>query len=267
MLCLDAPLVAVAWQYLFSRVLTLPVPVETSAALFITAWLIYLADRLVDTFSLDPTRAISLRHQFCAQHRRTWISVMVVLSVCDVWLLTREVDSRIVQFGAGVAAVTFLYLLLNYMTPRVWRAFPLKEITIGSVFAAGTVAALLPQMPTINGPLLLTLLLFAALCSLNCINIAFWERQIDAEQRRESIATAWPTGAKYLLPVGLCIGASALLASRWSRGLAIVDSCIALSVLLLGALQMLRAFVPRDDRTALADLVLLTPLLMLALIR
>lgn len=265
--CLDAPLVAIAWQWLFARALNLRLTSPSVGALFFTAWLIYLADRLADTFSLDRDREMSLRHHFCARHRRAWIAAMISVAACDAWLLTRHLDPRIVRFGAWVAAFAAAYLLINYAAGRVWRVLPIKEVTIGSLFAAGTTTALLPQLRRIEGPLLLTLVLFGALCSFNCVCIAFWERELDTAQGRESIATTWPAAAKYLIAIAICIVASALLASRLSVPLAIVNSCVALSTLLLAALHALRASVTRDQRTALADLVLLTPLLVLAIIR
>jgi hypothetical protein len=48
LVCLDAPLVAVAWQWLIASSLHLAVALADSAALFLTAWGIYLADRLAD---------------------------------------------------------------------------------------------------------------------------------------------------------------------------------------------------------------------------
>jgi hypothetical protein len=266
LLCLDAPVVAVAWQALFARASGLRVVFPEAAALFLTAWLIYLADRLTDTFSLDATGEISLRHRFCGRHRSAWIAAIIFLSGIDAWLLARHVDAEVLKFGAYVGAVAVLYFLINYASARLWRAVPLKELTIGSVFAAGTVTAVLPRLSELEGPLWLTLVLFALLCSLNCVCIAFWERPLDEAQARESIATTWPTGVRYVIPSALCIVVSALLASRWSVPLAVVNSCIALSALVLAALHALREPVARDDRTALADLVLLTPLIMLALI-
>ena len=48
-LCLDAPLVAIAWQWLFARCLHVELANGSRLGLFLTAWLIYLIDRLVDT--------------------------------------------------------------------------------------------------------------------------------------------------------------------------------------------------------------------------
>lgn len=267
LVCLDAPLVAVVWQWLFARALVLPLSSASIAALFLTAWLIYLADRLTDTFSLDANRDMSMRHRFCARHRRPWIVGIVIVAACDAWLLTRHLDPRVLRFGSSVAGLAALYLLINYAAGPVWRFLPVKELAIGTLFAAGTVTALLPQLRRIDGPTLLAVVLFGALCAFNCISIAFWEQRLDEEQHRESIATSWPAAAKYLPVIAVCIVVSALLASRLSVPLAVVDSTIAMSALLLGALHGLRAVIARDERTALADLVLLTPLVMLALIR
>lgn len=266
LLCLDAPIVALAWLWVFARALAASVGWESIAALFLTAWLIYLADRLADTFKLDLSRETTVRHRFCARHRRVWIAALLVLTACDAWVLSRQLDPRVNQLGAIVGALALLYFVVNYTAGCVWRVVPLKEVMIGSLFAAGTVTALRSQLDMTDGPLLLTLVLFAALCALNCLNIAYWERPIDEAQRRESIATTWPEGAKYLLPVALCVAGMALLASRWSVSLALIDSCVALSAILLGALHALRDIVPRDARTALADLALLTPILMLVLL-
>jgi hypothetical protein len=110
-------------------------------------------------------------------------------------------------------------------------------------------------------PVALALGLFGSVCSLNCMSIAVWERDVDLAQAKVSIATTWP-GCQ----IGLNILATAIL------GLAIVTAVIypdlgrlaagvGFSAVLLRFIQLLP--VSRDERTALADLVLLTPLLVL----
>ena len=69
LVCLDAPLVAIGWQWLFAWSFDLSVPKGGTAALFLTAWLIYVADRLGDSLSIDLGRATSLRQRFCYGHR------------------------------------------------------------------------------------------------------------------------------------------------------------------------------------------------------
>ena len=57
LVCLDAPLVAVSWQWLFARAFQVPLTNSARLTLFLTAWLIYLADRLADSWALDRNGA------------------------------------------------------------------------------------------------------------------------------------------------------------------------------------------------------------------
>ncbi len=64
LVCLDAPIVAVAWQWIFARIFGAHLTLSLRFLLFLTAWLIYLADRFADTIKLPPGIPISLRHAF-----------------------------------------------------------------------------------------------------------------------------------------------------------------------------------------------------------
>jgi hypothetical protein len=104
--------------------------------------------------------------------------------------------------------------------------------------------------------------LFASLCAMNCICIAVWERWLDVGQRRLSIATEFPGMRELILPLlGVVCAASACLFGR-SGNLAIA---LGGSALLLALVHVASRGLQPDVRTALADLVLLTPLAVLAL--
>ena len=79
LLCLDAPIVAVAWQWLFARTFDAHLDLSLRALLFLTAWLIYLADRFADTIKLPADSPISLRHRFCREHMIGWWIAIVVI--------------------------------------------------------------------------------------------------------------------------------------------------------------------------------------------
>ena len=83
LVCLDAPLVSVAWLWLFARTFHASVDPVNCAALFLTAWLIYLADRLADSYSLQDGGPRSLRHEFCLNHRQIWIGALAVIAATD----------------------------------------------------------------------------------------------------------------------------------------------------------------------------------------
>ena len=261
--CLDAPLVAVSWQLLFAQVLGVPVAAETTAVLFLTAWIIYLADRLADALALDLTRENSARHRFCRNHLPIFMGLIAIAIALDAWLLLRGVDTAVLRLGLGVSVLALAYLTVNYLLSRVWRALPLKEITIGVLFAAGTLTPVLPQVWPISPSWLWTLGLFALLCSFNCTSLAVWERALDEAQGRVSLTTRWPGLGKYLVPIGVAITLAALVLGQWNVAFAVPNSCTALSAVGLLGLHLFRNQLARDDRAAGADLVLLTPLLVL----
>ena len=101
-------------------------------------------------------------------------------------------------------------------------------------------------------------ILFAALCSLNCISIAIWERDLDRIQGKHSIATCWQHANSLAQLLLLLLLAGSVVLALFDAGAWLVVLCLGTSGLLLGALP----FVPvsRDERTALADVVLFMPL-------
>ncbi|MBA2622621.1 MAG: hypothetical protein H0U88_03240 [Chthoniobacterales bacterium] len=255
LVCLDAPLVAISWQWLFARSYELPVAPGGTAALFLTAWLIYLADRSGDSFSVDRRGPTLLRQRFCLRYRTQWIIGTIAIAVADLLIVCTFVDRRVLLAGAAVAVCAFVYLSLNRLRPSLWRKMPLKEVSIGSLFAAGTIVPLTDSVP---GALRPACLLLVSVCSLNCVCIAFWERALDTAQQRVSIATAFPRSAR-LLPGIFALVAVASAAFALSATGPSVYVCFASSTLLLAVLHFTARQIKPDTRTALADLALLTP--------
>lgn len=251
LVCLDAPAVAVSWQWLFARTFDVTLPRGASAALFCTAWLIYLADRFGDSLSLGDVVPTSRRQDFCMRHRGAWLVAIGTIAAVDLVIVCTQLDAIAIIAGASVGAFALLYLMINRLKPSLWRAIPLKEVSIGFIFAAGSMVGLLRSLTSAALPMWLC---FATLCSLNCISIAVWERDFDLAQHRVSIATTFPMVSRLLIPVTI-----ALCLTSYIFGTAE----LALSAGLLAAIHALRQKIEPDIRTALADLVLLTPSLRL----
>jgi hypothetical protein len=263
LVCLDAPIVAVTWQWLFARTFHISLSMAPRVALFLTAWLIYLADRFVDTLSLAREGPKSLRQRFCQDHGREWVAMVAAIALIDSWLILRHLDGCTFLAGLVIGSLSVVYLTINYWLGRIWRIFPVKEICIGFLFAIGTVAALIPNFRHGSVSFVGSFFLFAFLCSLNCISLAVWERKLDQAQNKNSLATSWPGVGRYLKPsavvlVGLCAAFALLPVSPVT-----LISFVGVSALLLGALDLMRDAIPRDQRTALADLVLLAPIILL----
>src|SRR5438876_5022830 len=177
LVCLDAPFVAVAWLWLFARTFRIPLQVGNCVALFLTAWLIYLADRFADCTSLRPDLPRSLRQEFCLRHREIWIATILLVGGFDAYVIWRTTALETFLIGAVVGGLALIYLVINHPLGLIWRSLPAKELAIGILFSAGTLAALVPANPPLNLPFGTCALAFAALCALNCISIAGWERE------------------------------------------------------------------------------------------
>ena len=258
----------------------MPVNPGNAVALFLTAWLIYVTDRLADAVSLKAGIPRSLRQDFCLRHREVWISALLLIAGFDLYVIWRSLDAGTFFAGAMIGLLALIYLALNYPRGRIWRSLPGKEVAIGLLFTAGTLVALLPAAPFASAPFIACAVAFASLCSLNCISIASWERELDHAQGKISIATRHPGFARHVGKIcrGLAL-ASLAMAIAYAPAMAIF-ACISGSALLLGWLHASsdikegrflnrpRRFgnrrslgVDRDQRTALADLVLLTPII------
>jgi hypothetical protein len=259
LLCLDAPIVAVAWQWLFAQTFGADLDFSLRLLLFLTAWLIYLADRFADTIKLPPESPISLRHRFCREHMVGWWIAIVVIFVVDISLALRTLDLQMLLLGGTLAAICGLYLFVNHSLGGKWRPIPMKEKAIGILFAAGTTLGVVGELPGLTISFGVAVLLFAILCTFNCLSIAAWERELDAAQGKASFMTSWPVAARALKMVGYGLALLAIGLGIFWRFAFPLWICIAVSALLLVRLNLAERL-PRDNRTALADLVLLTPL-------
>ena len=186
-------------------------------------------------------------------------------ALADFMTAFRENPRRVLNvllLGGTLATVCALYLFLNHLLGGKWRPVPVKEKAVGALFAAGTTLAVVGQLPGLTISFAFAVVLFAILCTLNCLCIAFWERELDEAQGKTSLLTGWPAVARALKPLGFVLAAVALLLALVWNFAGPLWVCLAASALLLVWLRA-AATLPRDNRTALADLVLLTPLIAL----
>jgi hypothetical protein len=258
LVCLDAPLVAISWQWLFAESFRVHVRTADRVALFLSAWLIYLSDRWFDSLARSGGTARSLRERFCSEHRRSWIGWTLVLAMLDGIVVWRFVESATLRLGMALATVVSAYLIVNSAFSRLWKSIPIKEIAIGVLFAAGTLLAVLPSLPSPSRGVGGAAALFACLCSLNCMSIAVWERNLDRARGRHSIATRWPRMARPVVIAAVVCAVASIALPLCDPNLRLLAVCLGTSFALLGSLH--RQSPPTlDDQTALADLALLTP--------
>lgn len=267
----DAPTVAVVWAASFAWSMRLRLPLWVLALLALVTWSVYIGDRLLDAragLRAPHRRQLRKRHFFHWRHRRILIPLAVAAAAAAAAIvfslmppLTRARDSLL-----GAAALMYFSGVHSRRRPPAWLA-PLlsKEFLVAALFTAGCV---LPAWSRLHAraaslsalwPLYVFVLYFAALAWLNCLAISRWESK--AHDSRQ-------TG---VLRLGCRLGlAGALLAVAVSAAgprPAAVLATGALSALLLALLDRMRNRLTPLALRAAADLVLLTPLLLIPLAR
>jgi hypothetical protein len=265
LMSLDAPAVAVVWTWFAARVTRTALPAATLIAMGLAVWVLYAADRLLDTRALDPIGdpgEFEARHFFHHRHRTAFALGIVAASVALALLLPRLAPDSIHLYLTEAALMAGYFLLIHATPRRAGRrhiALP-KELMVGPFFAAATFIPTVARHPGTRLALLPDAVLFAALCCLNCLFIYAWEHP---EPRAH-----WTTNraiARLPLLASLSIAVSVALAVAHRAWWMYPAACAASGAALL-LLDRMRSTFARPTLRAAADAALLTPLLFLLLL-
>lgn len=270
LLSLDAPTVAALWTLFIAHCARLTLPWTAPAAMFVAVWMIYAADRLLDARLLDIHQSSDLeaRHRFHHQHRNRFLTVILLSAVGLVYLLHR-IDLRALHLYALLATLLAAWMLLIHARPLpndATQRLP-KELAVGIFFPAAVFIPTIAHAPWLRVELLPAAALFACVCTLNCLFLYTWEHPTSRLQAHWT--TRWATThithlATLVLAISITTAALSQQHSITTRLPALACALSASSLLLLNALR--RRIVPVHLR-AYADLVLLTPLLLLPFAR
>jgi uncharacterized membrane protein (UPF0136 family) len=267
LLSLDAPTVASLWIWFIAVANRIRLPLSSIFAMFIAVWMLYAADRLLDTRSLDSQsgqeQRLEARHYFHHRHRTAFLAGILVASVALAPLLLR-LDTAAMHLYLILGGLLFGYFILIHATRSAHR-FP-KEIAVGIFFAAATFIPTVARQPGLRLALLPSAILFATLCSLNCLFIYEWEHDsYRAPMHADHPTHATTRFALLHLPFFAAIIAAASVSlaffdhrSPWSIPLA-----TALSALSLLLLNQRRHRISALTLRAAADLALLAPILLI----
>lgn len=260
-LSLDAPAVALAWQFLFARVAAAALQSHHYALLAAVTWLVYAADRWTEGFEIDVAQVQTHRHRFYQRFRIHVGIAMGLISLGALGLAVRTLTPHEWQIGGlltlPVAAYLIIGPLLRRLTP--WR-LP-KEVLIALLFSLGSACFSLANTDTSPAHLLLPMSWFAALCFVNLALIAQWEQDVDAAHGHASLALGHPLVNRWipLAPWLLFALAGWATIQPWG-GPVLVTRCVAASAALLGALNRVEKPLGRRRARVLVDAALLTPL-------
>jgi hypothetical protein len=264
LLSLDAPLVAMAWLYVFAKTWRLGYhPWEAYASLGLAVWIIYVADRLLDASLAGGTKvALEPRHRFHVENQRYFRIALVIAGLTAVALVVLKMPMATYKYlllgGVMVAGFFGLSMLSSQDPDDVPHT---KNIFAGITFAFGTaMTAHLYRYEYDIYDMLASreFVCFAVLCILNISAIDLWEhasRSADAETKAtDELALTLPL---------IVLAAAALMYALLDEGRSSRPFFYAIltGAGLLYVLNRERANFRMDSLRVMADIVLLIPVL------
>ena len=268
LLSLDAPTVAALWTWFIASANHIYLPVSSTLSMALAVWMLYAGDRLMDArvLDVDPARyeGLEARHYFHHRHRAAFLAGILLCCFALAALLPRLDAAAIRLYLMLGGPVAGYFIVIHAIGGRAaqWKVahrMP-KEIAVGLCFAAATFIPTVARRPDLRLSLLSIALLFAALCSLNCLFIYAWEHEDHRTSRGIHAMTRAALGNLRRLSAAVifCGIALVLLDHRvpWP-----VSCAGALSAAILLLLHDRRRGIARTTLRAAADLALTTPLL------
>jgi hypothetical protein len=279
LLSLDAPTVAALWTVFIARCADITLPWTAPVAMFLAVWMLYAADRLLDArpHANGTTPAdLEERHRFHHRHRRGFLAAIAGAAVVLALTLHRLDPTALHLYAAlGVLLAAWL-LLIHARTQADTEPHRLpKELAVGVFFPAAVFIPTVARVPELRVALLPAAALLAAVCTLNCLFLYAWEH--PGPRLHAHWTTRWATRYLPLLAMGVVVAsllASVLeidrhlfpVAALTLPALSLAAFACALSAAMLLLLHNRRRAVQAVTLRAAADLVLLTPLLLLPLL-
>ncbi len=274
LLSLDAPTVAAVWTGFAAWCAGVRISWVDAVAIFVGVWMLYATDRLLDARPLAEGVCppdLEERHYFHNRHRHRFFPALVAVTLPFAYLLHR-LAPPVLHLYSLLAALLGGWLLLVHAetSPKSSRRLP-KELAVGLFFPAAIFIPTVARAPGLRLFLLPDALLFAGICSLNCLFLYAWEHPDD--HSRAHATTRYALNRLlgltcFLLATSLAVAVAMsalprtglMHASRLPHPSAVPIACAFTAALFL-LLHIVRDQLPPLRLRALADLVLLTPLL------
>ena len=269
LLSLDAPLVAVAWLFMFGRTWRADyLPWAAYGVLGLAVWAIYIFDRLLDAGLRGAgSELLEARHRFHLRHKRAFMIVGALAAVSAVTLALVALPIEVLRYAVlGLVLTAGFFGLSLFSNHRAREIGYAKNALAGLAFAYGTAIAAHIYLPMLGIFDLLRsreVLCFGVLCMLNITAIDIWEKDAqcdDPEQRASGELSL-------TLPLTL-LGAAALVfavldheASTRSFFYAILTGAALLQVL-----NRSRGRFSVEAQRVLADAALVLPVLMFGVV-
>jgi hypothetical protein len=263
----DAPSVAAVWALAFAWAAGVRLPRWVPALLVLAVWAVYVGDRLLDARAglRSPARhTLHERHSFHWRHRRVLLPLAAVAACAAAWMVLVFMPLGARAPNSLLAAAALAYFS-GVHTRRKLPQLLSKEFLVGFIFAAGCALPAWLRLRALHGQdstlwlLWIPAVYLAAVAWLNCHAIACWESGMRTPRAR-----GVQTLGNLLGLAGLVLASAASVAHPRSAALL---ACGAASALLLALLDHMRGRLTPLALRAAADLVLLTPVMLIPFAR
>jgi len=254
---LDAPTVAAVWSLGFAKAVGVRLPEWVPVLLALVTWCVYIGDRLLDARSALRTRQIHRlrqRHNFHWQHRRVFLALALAAACISAWIVLSFMPGGARERNAILALAGITYFSSVHTQTKIRALLP-KELLVAVIFTAGCVLPTIGRTGALSAAFVVVIAFFAALAWLNCHAIERWESV------GESCSGPQILSATALLAMAGFLGAIILFAAHSSE--AALLGAGAASAVLLALLDQIRGRLTSLALRTAADLVLLTPLVLL----
>jgi len=175
LLSLDAPVISFVWALLFARCYRASLSIPEAVVLFLSVWVIYVTDRLLDGWKIHHRSHLQERHLFCTRHRLPLAALAICATAVSLCLTAKFFTPHEIFAGLNLALLVALYMLAIHAGPISLPRYLPKELAVDLLFTAGTTLPLWSPNIGLPSQNWLSVALFAALCSLNCLSIECWE--------------------------------------------------------------------------------------------
>ncbi len=246
-LSLDAPIVTLLWQVWFAKCFGVSLKSDDYLILFLTVWLIYALDRWLDAWKLDVSKPHSSRHRFYFDYRWPLAGLWMLMLMISASILT-QLSGQVIIRGLWVLWGCIIYFFLVHKLNR--KALP-KEVLVGIMVSLGVTLCFWP----LGFEMVLPALCFAGLITLNCLVIGFGEEMFDRAQQYRSMTQYLDKRRLHLTFVSLLL---LTLVLSWHT---LFYFPVLFSTLGLWGLYQMQGSLRPALRRVLADLILLSPLL------
>ena len=221
---------AALWAWFFARAMHLHFLPRQTLPLALATWLLYVGDRILDGLHPGHGEPLRERHYFHARHRTAFLGAGALLFPLLAWPVITRMRPEALRDNLLIGLGTLLYLIVVHRrhSPRL----P-KEPAVAIIFAAATAVPAWSRLGARLGKeqLAPAVLVFAALCWVNCVGIEKWEAG------EAHVSTRWAGVHLRMIVTMMALFALAAALLAPSRGLMAVYLAAGLSSGLLYALD------------------------------